>query len=73
MEYPYDLEKELIDNVSDGHVEQSKEIVRKMLNKFSILETGNLEGIKIKALWLFPKLLSKRCSSSIKTLRKKYR
>lgn len=53
MEYPYDLEKELIDNVSDGHVEQSKEIVRKMLNKFSILETGNLEGIKIKALWLF--------------------
>ncbi len=53
MEYPYDLEKELIDSVSDGQVEHSRELVKSMLNKFSILEAGNLDGIKIKALWLF--------------------
>lgn len=53
MEYPYDLEKELIDSVSDGQVERSRELVASILNKFSILEAGSLDGIKIKALWLF--------------------
>lgn len=53
MKYPYDLEKELIDSVSDGQVIRSKELVSSMLKEFSILEAGDLEGIKIKALWLF--------------------
>ncbi|MGN0659128.1 MAG: helix-turn-helix domain-containing protein [Emergencia sp.] len=53
MEYPYDLEKVLIDNVIDGQVPQAKENVRKLINAFSILEAGDLEGIKTKALWLF--------------------
>lgn len=53
MEYPYDLEKELIVSVSDGQVTRSKALVTSMLNRFSILEAGSLEGIKIKALWLF--------------------
>lgn len=53
VEYPYDLEKVLIDNVSSGQVSSAKENLEKLLSTFSILEAGNLEGIKAKTLWLF--------------------
>ena len=53
VEYPYDLEKVLIDNVSNGQVASAKENLEKLLSTFSILEAGNLEGIKAKTLWLF--------------------
>lgn len=53
VEYPYDLEKVLIDNVSNGQVTSAKENVVKLLSTFSILEAGDLDGIKAKALWLF--------------------
>ncbi len=53
VEYPYDLEKVLIDNVSNGQVTAAKENVAKLLSTFSILEAGDLDGIKAKALWLF--------------------
>lgn len=53
IEYPYDLEKVLIDNVSNGQVAAAKENVTKLLSTFSILEAGDLDGIKAKALWLF--------------------
>ena len=53
VEYPYDLEKVLIDNVSNGQVAAAKENVAKLLSTFSILEAGNMEGIKAKVLWLF--------------------
>jgi len=53
VEYPYDLERILIDNVNDGQVFLAKESVKKLLNTFSILEAGDLDGIKTKALWLF--------------------
>ena len=53
VEYPYDLERMLIDNVNDGQVFMAKDSVRKLLNTFSILEAGDLDGIKTKALWLF--------------------
>lgn len=53
VEYPYDLEKVLIDNVSSGQVTSAKENLEKLLSTFSILEAGNLEGIKAKTLWLF--------------------
>lgn len=53
VEYPYDLEKVLIDNVSSGQVASAKENLEKLLSTFSILEAGNLEGIKAKTLWLF--------------------
>ena len=53
VEYPYDLEKVLIDNVSSGQVSSAKENLEKLLSTFSILEAGNLDGIKAKTLWLF--------------------
>lgn len=53
MEYPYDLENKLINNVTNGQIDDAKENVNELLNKFSILEAGNLEGIKAKSLWLF--------------------
>ncbi len=53
VKYPYDLEKVLIDNVSSGQVNAARENLAKLLKAFSILEAGDLEGIKAKALWLF--------------------
>lgn len=53
VEYPYDLEKILIDNVSNGQVSAAKDNLKKLLNTFSILEAGNLDGIKAKTLWFF--------------------
>ena len=53
MEYPYELENQLISNVADGHVTQAKDSLYKLLNSFSILEAGDLDGIKTKTLWLF--------------------
>ncbi|QAT43398.1 AraC family transcriptional regulator [Aminipila luticellarii] len=53
MEYPYDLENILITNVTNGQIQTAKENLRELLNKFSILEVGDLEGIKAKSLWLF--------------------
>ena len=53
VEYPYELEKKLIDTVNDGQVLVAKETVKNLLNTFSILEAGDLDGIKTKALWLF--------------------
>lgn len=53
VEYPYELEKKLIDTVNDGQVIMAKETVKNLLNTFSILEAGDLDGIKTKALWLF--------------------
>ncbi len=53
VEYPYDLEKVLIDNVSNGQVSTAKDNLKKLLNTFSILECGDLDGIKAKTLWLF--------------------
>lgn len=53
IEYPYDLERILIDNVSNGQVALAKENLKKMLDTFSILEAGNLDGIKSKVLWFF--------------------
>lgn len=53
IEYPYDLENVLIENVTDGQTEQAKENLKKMLNTFSILEAGDLDGIKAKTLWFF--------------------
>lgn len=53
LEYPYDLEKILIGNVSNGQVAQAKENLEEMLSTFSILEAGNLDGIKSKVFWFF--------------------
>ena len=53
VEYPYDLEQVLIENVTNGQVAAARENVGKLLKKFSILEAGDLEGIRTKTLWLF--------------------
>lgn len=53
VEYPYDLEKILIENVSNGQAVTAKDNLKKLLNTFSILECGDLDGIKAKALWFF--------------------
>lgn len=52
-EYPYDLEKVLISNVNDGQVDLARENLKKMLDTFSVLESGDLESIKAKCLWFF--------------------
>ncbi|OLR56147.1 hypothetical protein BHK98_08760 [Hornefia porci] len=51
--YPYDLEKTLVEHVLDGRAAEAEEDLRKMLTSFSILEAGDLHGIKDKTLWLF--------------------
>lgn len=53
MEYPYDLENILINNVTNGQITAAKENITELLNEFSILEAGDLDGIKAKTLWLF--------------------
>lgn len=53
VEYPYDIEKVLIDNVSNGQVALAKDNLKKLLDTFSILEAGNLDGIRYKTLWFF--------------------
>ena len=53
VEYPYDLENVLIDNVSNGQTALARKNVRQLLETFSILEAGDLDGIKAKTLWFF--------------------
>jgi len=53
LEYPYDLEQSLIQNVTDGQILAARTSIDDIINKFSILEAGDLEAIKAKCLWLF--------------------
>lgn len=57
FEYPYGLEKTLIESVLNGQVESARSGIADMLNKFSIMEAGDLEAIKAKCLWLFANVI----------------
>lgn len=52
IEYPYDLEKDLIDSVISGQTELAVENASKLINAFSIMEAGDLDGIKNNIIWL---------------------
>lgn len=52
-EYPYELEKLLIDSVNEGQVLLAKSNILDLLDSFMDLEDGDLDGVKTKALWLF--------------------
>jgi two-component system response regulator YesN len=50
LDYPYQLEEELINMVNIGDSQGAKKILDSLLNEISILESGNLSFIKIRVL-----------------------
>lgn len=52
IEYPYELEKDLIDSVISGQTELAVENTAKLINAFSIMEAGDIDGIKNNIIWL---------------------
>lgn len=57
IDYPYALEKKLIDHILAGQSNQAIESTHKLLQAFSIMEAGNLNGIKNNTLWLLAIIL----------------
>ena len=55
--YPYEMESILIDHVRSGELEAVEENLKQLLHTFSVLEMGDLEGIRTKVLWLFAMIL----------------
>lgn len=52
MSYPYDMESELILRVKRGENEEAQKILKSLLNKISILESGDLTLIKTRVIEL---------------------
>lgn len=57
MEYPYDLEAALVEDMKDGDMENISSDLDELIHRFSILDAGNLERVRTKVLWLFAILL----------------
>lgn len=56
-EYPYEMESTLIEHVNSGDIEEVEDDLKQLLHTFSVLEVGDLEGIRTKVLWLFAMIL----------------
>ena len=56
-EYPYEMESILIEHVSAGDLDLVEKDLKQLLHTFSVLEVGDLEGIRTKVLWLFAMIL----------------
>ncbi|QIB70000.1 AraC family transcriptional regulator [Aminipila butyrica] len=57
MEYPYELENLLLDSITQGQMDEARNHLDQLMKTFSVLEAGDLEGIKAKTLWLFAIIL----------------
>lgn len=57
MEYPYELENSLMSSITQGQMEEARDYLDQLMTTFSILEAGDLEGIRAKTLWLFAIIL----------------
>ena len=53
IEYPYELEKDLIDSILSGQTDLAIENTTKLIDTFSIMSSGDIESIKSNTLWLF--------------------
>ncbi|MGN0736308.1 MAG: AraC family transcriptional regulator [Anaerovoracaceae bacterium] len=53
IEYPYALENETIENIVNGNSEKAQELFEHLLNTFSIMETGSMDGVRTKVIWFF--------------------
>lgn len=53
MEYPFDMENELIQKTKNGDAEGAIEILSTLLDRISILESGDLNAIRTKFLGIY--------------------
>ena len=53
IEYPYALENEILECMVSGVYTRAKELFAELLNAFSLMETGNMDGIRTKVIWFF--------------------
>lgn len=53
IEYPYALENEILDCMVSGLYARANELVEQLINTFSIIETGNFDGVRTKVIWFF--------------------
>ena len=53
IEYPYALENEILECMVSGVYTCAKELFAELLNAFSLMETGNMDGIRTKVIWFF--------------------
>ena len=53
IEYPYALENEIVECIVSGSYPRAKELFSELLNDFSIMETGSMDGIRTKVIWFF--------------------
>lgn len=53
MEYPFDMENKLIQKTKNGDTEGATEILRELLNRIAILESGDLNAIRTKFLGIY--------------------
>lgn len=53
IEYPYALESEILECMVSGVYPRAKDLFAELLNAFSIMETGNMDGIRTKVIWFF--------------------
>ncbi len=53
IEYPYALENEILECMVSGVYTRAKELFAELLNDFSLMETGNMDGIRTKVIWFF--------------------
>ena len=57
IEYPYDLEVSLIEDMKNGDQEKISLDLDSLLHRLAVLDAGDLERIRTKVLWLFAMLL----------------
>lgn len=53
IEYPYALENEIASLILSGNYPRAKVLFIELLNDFSVLENGNLDGVRTKVIWFF--------------------
>lgn len=63
MNYPFDLERNLVQSIKNGDSEAAKEIVKKLLNEIYILESGDFTAIRAKIFALMA-ILSREVTES---------
>ena len=57
IEYPYDLEVALIEDMKNGDQDKISQDLDSLIHRFAVLDSGDLERVRTKVLWLFAMLL----------------
>ena len=63
MNYPYELERQLVQSIKNGDSRDAQDMVKKLINEIYILESGDLTAVKAKMFGLTA-ILSREVSES---------